>query len=204
VDFEYVAPSEVYFHIVKTMIGMYLDGPQQDQLNLSAMSDHILERASIGSVIVSTLGDQDPERNPAYANLNDEEFDKIARKLNATREVYGFLTILSLTWSKSKLDWLNHILKYVMLKGEQNLDSNSFKSFKRILETKNVGLLVNERLINMPPTIVPALHEQIPDDLEFTKEQEDIEDPKEFNYDYLLTITKFTVPNELVKSGAPD
>jgi hypothetical protein len=34
--------------------------------------------------------------------------------------------------------------------------------------------------------------------LDFTKKQDDITDPKEFNYDYLLVLSKFTIPNELV------
>ena len=38
-------------------------------------------------------------------------------------------------------------------------------------------------------------------DLEFTKEQDDIKDPKEFDYDYLLVISKFAVPSEKVKGG---
>ena len=56
VDFEYAAPSEPYFHIVKALLNQYLDGEEQDKLDLSSMSDHLLERASIGSVIVSSLG----------------------------------------------------------------------------------------------------------------------------------------------------
>ena len=50
---------------------------------MSAMADHILERASIGSVIVSSLGKEDPEVNPKYVNLSDAEFDKVCLKMNA-------------------------------------------------------------------------------------------------------------------------
>lgn len=77
------------------------------------MTDHILERASIGSVITSSLGEEDPEKNPEYAKLNDEEFEKIALKLNGKRDVYGFISILSLSMSRNKLDWLNDIYKYI-------------------------------------------------------------------------------------------
>lgn len=59
-----------------------------------------------------------------------------------------------------------------------------------------MGLLVNERLVNMPTTVVPELHQQLPDDLKFTMEQDDIKDPSEFKYDHLLVISKFTVSNE--------
>ena len=54
---------------------------------------------------------------------------------------------------------------------------------------------MNERLVNMPPQVVPDLHGQLPEDLDFTKEQDDIDDPKEFDYDYLVAISKFNIAN---------
>ena len=51
---------------------------------------------SIGSIIASSL-DKDPADMPEYKDLNEEEFNKIALKYNADREIYGFATILSLT-----------------------------------------------------------------------------------------------------------
>lgn len=47
-------------------------------------------------------------------------------------------------------------------------------------------------MINLPVDIVPSLHTELPDDLEFTKAQDDIDEPKEFNYKYLLVLSKFT------------
>ena len=43
-----MAPSEPYFHLVKALLNTYLDGQAQEALDVSAMADHILERASIG------------------------------------------------------------------------------------------------------------------------------------------------------------
>jgi hypothetical protein len=40
----------------------------------------------------------------------------------------------------------------------------------------------------------------IPEDIKFTKKQDDIEDPREFDYDYLLAISRFTIPNDPSKS----
>ncbi len=85
------------------------------------MTDYILERASIGSVIASSLGNEDPENNPEYAKLNDEEFEKIALKLNGKRDVYGVISILSLTYSRLKIDWLNEIYNYVHKRAEKYL-----------------------------------------------------------------------------------
>ena len=81
------------------------------------MVDSLIARASIGSVIASSLGSQDPDKNPAYADLPDDEFDKIALKLNATRDVFGIISILSLTWSKDK--WLTQIQAYILHKSEK-------------------------------------------------------------------------------------
>ena len=74
VDFEYVVPSEPYFHSVKALLNQYLDGEDQETLDLSGMADNIVARSSIGSIVASSLGDQDPEINPKYKNLNDTEF----------------------------------------------------------------------------------------------------------------------------------
>ena len=122
VDFEYVAPSEPYFHFFRTMLSTYLDGQEQEKFDMSSMSDYLLERASIGAVLASSLGDEDPEKDPKYADLPDEEFDKIAQRFNAQREVYGFLSIASLSWSRKKLPWLDAIYKYVLAKAEKSLE----------------------------------------------------------------------------------
>ena len=49
-----------------------IDGIDQEKLDISSMTDHMLERASIGSVIASSLGTEDPEKNPDNEFLSDE------------------------------------------------------------------------------------------------------------------------------------
>jgi hypothetical protein len=51
---------------------------------------------SIGSVVASPL-EKDPADMPEYKDLPDEQFDKIALRYNKERDVYGFITVLSLT-----------------------------------------------------------------------------------------------------------
>mmetsp|Transcript_36570 Transcript_36570/g.56129 ORF Transcript_36570/g.56129 Transcript_36570/m.56129 type:complete len:165 (+) Transcript_36570:71-565(+) len=159
------------------------------------MADHLLERASIGSVIVSSLGKEDPEVDPQYEGLNDEEFDKVVLKMNGKRDIYGFATILSLTKFQESLPWMKVIFDYSIDKAKTYCPADS-KRFSHIFNTLNVGLLVSERLVNMPASVVPHLHGELPEDLEFTKAQDDIEDPKEFEYKYILMLSKFTIPND--------
>lgn len=98
------------------MLGGFLDGQEQLKFRVSDMADYILERASIGSVIASSLGAEDPELNPEYADLPDDEFEKIANKFNAQRDIYGFISIVSLTWSNKKLPWVGDIHSYILSK----------------------------------------------------------------------------------------
>lgn len=60
------------------------------------MADQVVNTVSIGSVVASSL-DQDPADMPEYKDLPDEQFEKIALKYNQTRDVFGFISILSLT-----------------------------------------------------------------------------------------------------------
>ncbi len=55
-------------------------------------------------------------------------------------------------------------------------------AFKSIISTKNVGLLITERFINLPSEVIPNLHSELPEDLLWTKKQEDIKDMREFDY----------------------
>lgn len=116
-------------------------------------------------------------------------------KYNSQRDVFGFSTILSLTYlpkSGKKPKFMTQILDYVNAKAKKYCPKNKLETFQSILKTKNVGLLLAERVVNLPVDIVPSLHTELPDDLEFTKAQDDIEDPKEFAYKYILVLSRFT------------
>ena len=96
VIFELVQPSEAYFHAVRGLLNQYLDGEEGEALDISGLSDMIVNCVSIGSIVASSL-DQNPEDMPEYKDLPDAEFEKVALKFNGTRDVYGFTTILSVT-----------------------------------------------------------------------------------------------------------
>jgi hypothetical protein len=60
-------------------------------------------------------------------------------------------------------------LDYVKAKAEKYCPKGKVEELNRILSSKNVGLLLAERVINLPVEIVPSLHSELPADLEFTK-----------------------------------
>lgn len=92
---------------------------------------------------------------------------------------------------------MTQIQSYALKKAEIYLKGHALTTLKSVLQTKNVGLLLTERFINLPTEIIPQLHSELPDDLQWTKKQDDIKDSREFDYQYLLVISKYTVPNSL-------
>jgi len=199
VEFELVLPSEAYYHSVRALLSQYLDGEDNENMDLSGLADQVVSTVSIGSVVASPL-DQDPAELPEYKDLPDAEFDKVALRYNSQRDVYGFLTVLSVTRRRKQHRAFDQVLQYVLAKAGKHCNERQRELFEGILAKPNVGLLLNERLINLPYELVPQMHESVPEDLKFTKQQDDIEDPREFDYQYLLVITKYAVENK--KRGA--
>lgn len=96
VEFELVVPSEAYYHSVRALLNQYLDGEENEHLDVSGLADQVINTVSIGSVVASAL-DKDPADMPEYKDLPDAEFEKVALRYNKDRDVYGFITALSLT-----------------------------------------------------------------------------------------------------------
>jgi hypothetical protein len=71
VDFELVLPNEAYYHSVRALLNQYLDGEENEQLDVSGLSDQVVSTVSIGSVVASPL-EQDPAEMPEYKDLPDD------------------------------------------------------------------------------------------------------------------------------------
>jgi hypothetical protein len=61
VEFEYAEHSEAYYHTIKALCAPLIDGEEAEDLDLMGLADHICERVSIGTVVVSPL---DPKNDP--------------------------------------------------------------------------------------------------------------------------------------------
>lgn len=168
---------------------------------MSGLADQVVNCISIGTIVASAIN-PNPEEDPQYAHLSEAEFQKVVNKLNMQRDVYGFTTVLSLTRRQKQVQCFQQIVKYVLDKSEKYCTERQKEQLENALLKKNCGILVNERLINLPfQEIAPQLHESIPEDIKFTKKQDDIEDPREFDYEYLLVITRYTVENDQNKGN---
>jgi len=84
---------------------------------------------------------------------------------------------------------MGEILKFVAEKsGKYN--ENHEKLIKILdIEYCNIGLLINERLVNLSPKLTPVLHKQLCEDVSWIKTQKE-PDSQYYNFKYLLGISK--------------
>ena len=137
-------------------------------------------------MIVSAL-DFDLEQK--YAKLNDKEFEKMRIKHNNDRDVYGITTVINFSNRKSH-PYLEEIYNYLTNQAKKHVKKDEFKQFIDMLKTNKIGLFINERYMNLPDILTPKVLKSIPEDIEFTKKQDDIDDPSVYNFDYFLGIAK--------------
>lgn len=128
VDFELVQPSEAYYHSVRALLNQYLDGEDNETLDISGIADQVVNTVSIGSVVTSAL-EQDPADMPEYKDLPDEQFEKVALKYNSERDVYGFMTILSLTRRAKQHRGFQQIIDYVLAKAAKHCNERQRENF---------------------------------------------------------------------------
>ncbi|KAG2840550.1 hypothetical protein PC111_g3443 [Phytophthora cactorum] len=103
-------------------------------------------------------------------------------------DVYGFITALNLKSFADETS-IQQVLQYVTKK----CPSAELPKLQQILNTKNVGLLLNERMVNLPYQLVPALHSALHEDIEWAIQNEDTEELRNsFEMDYFLILSTCT------------
>ncbi|KAG6977675.1 hypothetical protein JG688_00000113 [Phytophthora aleatoria] len=103
-------------------------------------------------------------------------------------DVYGFITALNLKSFADETS-IQQVLQYVTKK----CPSAELPKLQQILNTKNVGLLLNERMVNLPYQLVPALHSALHEDIEWAIQNEDTEELRNsFEMDYFLILATCT------------
>eukprot|EP00826_Nyctotherus_ovalis_P023854 TRINITY_DN1835_c0_g1_i2.p1 TRINITY_DN1835_c0_g1~~TRINITY_DN1835_c0_g1_i2.p1 ORF type:complete len:290 (+),score=89.58 TRINITY_DN1835_c0_g1_i2:179-1048(+) len=168
VELNFIDPNESYFHAVRYFLINLLDG---ETFNVGDLADAIITQVQVGTLIVNE--DDTPE----------------------DRNVLAFATLLPFELH-GKRDSMKSILKYCIGKAASILSPADSKRFQDILSGKKVALLMNERLVNLPPDPVPALHKALKDDRAWALEQ----GSTAYNADYVLYITK--VAEEVPEKGA--
>jgi len=207
VDFEFFDPSREYIDSLSLFLKTYIQPVQIDETethhhdnqtnsnerstkqqeksfdtwNYNELAEIICSQYWVGSII----------------KISDSDCD-------AEMSLVGFLTAINLH-HYSHLVSVKQIKKYIL----SNVGSNQSGQLKQILDDKNsgLGLIINERLLNLPPQLSPRLHQTLFD--EITEEIE--EDQKEqdtststrrndgggdFKFENYMIVTRVGIPTK--------
>lgn len=172
VDLEARTPLEKDFHGIKQLLGrLFL----MMHVDASELTDIVIAQENLGSTI-KVAGDEEDEPTDAEPQSNksqDEEEDE---------EVYGISSLVNMKQHCEKSS-IQQLHKAVLSKCKANAP-DQVAQFQKIFDTKNVGFLINERFINIPPQFAVPLHRSL------CKEVKEHNKVQKTTLDYLLLISK--------------
>ncbi|KAH8678815.1 p21-C-terminal region-binding protein-domain-containing protein [Tricladium varicosporioides] len=171
VEFEWFNfKPDIDFHGLKSLTRQLFDVDAQ-LFDLSALSDLILSQATIGSTV----------------KVDGEETD-----------AYAFLTILNLREHQEK-KIVKDIAEYLLEKSRSNPALSTLTSILTS-PTSQVGLVLAERLINVPAEIAPPMYSMLIDEIEAAVEDKE---PYEFTHYIIISKTYHEIESALDREEAP-
>ncbi|KAI5815332.1 p21-C-terminal region-binding protein-domain-containing protein [Pyronema omphalodes] len=158
VDFEWFDPQPAHdFHGIKTLLRQLFDA-DSTLFDLSALTDLILSQPLLGTTVKTDGNESDP---------------------------YAFLTVINLHEHASN-PAIATLANYLLSKSASNPALHS--TLKQLFSTEStgqVGLILTERLINMPPQIVPPMYKMLLEEIEWA-----VEEKEPYNFTHFLVLSK--------------
>lgn len=156
VDFEWFNyDPEIDFHGTKTLLRQLFD-VDAINFNMSALADLITAQNSIGSAV------------------------KVDSKAN---DAYAIITALNLAHHRERPE-IADLTKYISTKAQTN---EALAPVANVLADANaqVGLVLSERLINMPTEIVPPMYKMLTEEI-----ADAVEDGEPYSFTHYLVLSK--------------
>lgn len=157
VDFEWFDPQPaVDFHGIKNLLRQLFDSDAQI-FDLSALSDLILSQPLLGSTVKVDGNESDP---------------------------YAFLSVLNLQEHKDK-PFIKDVITYLQRKASSSPSLSPLAGLLAQDPIPPIGLILTERLINMPSEVVPPMYTMLLEEIAWA-----IEEKEPYTFTHYLIISK--------------
>ncbi|KAK7258463.1 hypothetical protein RIF29_24041 [Crotalaria pallida] len=160
-DFSFFDPKPDDFHGVKTLLLTYLD---DKEWHLSGFVDLILEQTTVGTVV----------------KIEDDEDEGL----------FACVTAINL-WRYRGQKCIVEIKDFLLHKASQ--EKGVADQLRLLLEeqARDVGLLVSQRVVNLPPQLLPPLYNALFDEVSWATEDEPTEDLRNsFKFKHYVILSK--------------
>lgn len=172
VDFVFVDPAEIDYHMVKNLAADLIDDPTFNNRELAELV--VSSDNRVGSVI----------------------------KIEGEDDGVGYITALPAHPHRAK-QCIQQLLAFVQQRAQQEgawQDSAQGTLWQRALSSERLGIVLNQRLINVPDELVPHLHMYL--HREIARCVQAGQKSYDFEY-YLLIAAQFTVTKPLPEDERP-
>ncbi|KAF9915489.1 Mss4p nuclear export [Lobosporangium transversale] len=187
VDFEFFNPKEIDFHAVKNLLSQFF-ASDAILFGLSELADIIVSQSSVGTTIKVNGDDSDPYSVMTVLNMNQHMYNthKITIASNGSSDSASSAATSSSSSSAAlkPSQAMVQIRDYVFTKSKQNEKLHvKLKELLSAGSSKEVGLIISERFINMPVETAPPMWRML---LEEVKDA--VERGLPFNFEYYLLL----------------
>lgn len=166
VEFEWFDPiPEIDFHGIKTLLAQLFD-VDAPLLDLSNLTDLILAQPLLGSTV----------------KVDGKETD-----------AYAFLSVINLNTHKDK-PFIQTLIQYIKAKAATNPSLAKLAELLAQPETPSIGLVLTERLINVPSEVVPPMYTMLLEEIQWALEEKE---PYQFSHYLILSKTYTEVASAL-------
>ena len=129
------------------------------------------------------------------ADLLISQHEDVGTTIRADGQIFGLFSYVPLSSNLAKKKhspFIDDFYKYIKIKANKADDINK-KKILEIMEDKNLnlGLIINERIVNLPEETVPPALGLATKEINECREVEEKDYDKRFDFDYLIFITKF-------------
>lgn len=110
-------------------------------------------------------------------------------KVDQNEESYGFISVINMQ-THQDMEFVKQIKQYLLSKAQGEQKTQLQQLFEN--SNQSLGLIVNERMINIPPQLAPPLHKQLFDEINRSVKEDKGQNPTSkppFEFDNYLVIT---------------
>ena len=166
VEFEWFDPQPaVDFHGIKALLQQLFD-VDSTSFDLSALTDLILEQPLLGSTVKVDGNETDP---------------------------YAFLSVINLQAHKEK-PYVADVIRYLKGRASSNPAHAPLAELLSQTEIPPVGLILTERLINVPSEVSPPMYKMLLEEIQWALEEKE---PYTFSHYLILSKTYREVASKL-------
>ncbi len=157
VEFEARTPEQMDFAGVKRFLVKLFN--HSNKIDYTALTDQVIQQRAVGSVVTQSYNDYSDDDDDEDGGGGGGAGNGLPSSAEISKEVYGLATVVKLDRERNLTKSIIEYLVQITRKDENNLSKLS--ALLSNDSSKSVGLIISERIMNIPPQLSVPLYETL-------------------------------------------